>query len=159
MGLSRNGGGVVAACQPAITELTDEQKAERAAEVNQRLDTVWEELQRPEFDRLAPFFILAPEATAVNNGRYDEWSPASDSTTRATLAEWQDQVLTISETRTDVLSPGVVYTMRVGTDSITYISGEATPTRQWAWTLVWVRRDGEWKVLHAHGSHPSPLNP
>lgn len=148
----------LAACQPATNEMTEEQKAEIAAEVNLRLDMLWDELKRPDFDRLAPFFILGPEATAVNNGRFNEWSPAGDSITRATLAEWEDQVLTISETRTAVLSPDVVYTMRVGTDSITYTSGEATPTRPWAWTLVWVSRDGEWKVLHSHGSHPSPLN-
>jgi hypothetical protein len=33
------------------------------------------------------------------------------------------------------------------------------PTRPWAATYVWTRSDGEWKVLHGHGSHPSPLHP
>jgi hypothetical protein len=148
----------LAACQPATTELTEEQKAEIAAEVNVRLDAVWDELKQPDFDRLATFFHRTPGALSVSNGRFIEWSPARDSINRAALAEWEDQVLTISETRTVVLSPDVVYTMRVGTDSITYRSGEVIPTRPWAWTCLWVLRDGEWRIMYVHGSHPSPLN-
>ena len=149
---------VLAACQPATTELTEEQKAEIAAEVNLRSDMLWDELRQPDFDRLATFVHQTPGAFSVSNGRFTEWSPASDSITRAALAEWEDQVLWVSEARTVVLSPDVVYTMRVGTDSVTFRSGEATPTRPWAWTNLWVRRDGEWKVMYSHGSHPSPLN-
>jgi hypothetical protein len=149
---------LLAACQPAITELTEEQKAEIAAEVNLKLDALWDELRQPDFDRLLTFFHNTPGTFSVNNGDFYEWSPALDSITRAALAEWEDQVLTVSETRTVVLSPDLVYTMRVGTDSVTLKSGAATPTRPWAWTNLWVRRDGEWKVLYDHQSHPSPLN-
>ena len=148
---------VFAACQPATTELTDVQRGEIAAEVNLRLDALWDELKQPDFDRLVTFFHQTPGSFSVSNGTFDEWSAASDSASRAALAEWEDQVLTVSETRTVVLSPDVVYTMRVGTDSITLRSGEATPTRPWAWTNLWVHRDGEWKVMYTHGSHPSPV--
>jgi hypothetical protein len=149
---------VLAACQPTTTELTEEQKAEIAAEVNLRSDMLWDELRQPDFDRLTTFLHQTPDAFSVSNGTFNEWSAAQASAGRATLAEWEDQVLTVSEARTVVLSPDVVYTMRVGTDSITLRSGEATPTRPWAWTNLWVRRDGEWKVMNSHGSHPSPLN-
>jgi hypothetical protein len=149
---------VLAACQPATTELTEEQKAEIAAEVTGRLDALWEELKQPDVDQLLTFTSQALGSFSVSDGVFTEWSPASDSMMRAALAEWEDQVLTVSETRTVVLSPDVVYTMRVGTDSVTLKSGEASPTRPWAWTSIWVRRDGEWRIMYGHDSHPNRLN-
>ena len=149
---------VLAACQPATTEMTEEQEAEIAAEVTGRLDALWEELKQPDVDRLLTFTSQMPESFGVSDGVFSEWSPARDSMMRAALGEWEDQVLTVSETRTVVLSPDVVYTMRVGTDSVTLKSGEASPTRPWAWTSIWVRRDGEWREMYGHDSHPTRLN-
>jgi hypothetical protein len=103
---------VLAACQTATTELTEVQRGEIAAEVTMRLDQLWDELKQPDFDRLVTFFHSEPGSFSVSNGRFTEWSPGLDSINRATIEQWEDQVLTISETRTVVLSPDVVYTMR-----------------------------------------------
>ena len=149
---------VLAACQSGTTELTEEQKAEIAAEVTGRLDALWEELKQPDVDQLLTFTSQTPGSFSVSDGVFTEWSPARDSMMRAALAEWEDQVLTVSETRTVVLSPDIVYTMRVGTDSVTLKSGEASPTRPWAWTGIWVRRDGEWRIMYGHDSHPNRSN-
>jgi len=138
--------------------MTEEQEAEIAAEVTGRLDALWEELKQPDVDQLLTFTSQMPESFGVSDGVFSEWSPAGDSMMRAALGEWEDQVLTVSETRTVVLSPDVVYTMRVGTDSVTLKSGEASPTRPWAWTSIWVRRDGEWRMMYGHDSHPTRLN-
>ena len=149
---------VLAACQPATTELTEEQKAEIAAEVALRLDQLWDELRQPDYDRLNTFFHQEPDVLGLSNGTFIEGSAAMDRLYRPVIAQWADQVLTVSATRTLVLSPDIVYTLRVGTDSITMRSGEATPTRPWAFSAVWMRSNGEWKVHSSHGSHPSPLD-
>ncbi len=149
---------VLAACQPTTTELTEEQKAEIAAEVTMRLDAFWNDLEQPNLDRWLTYMHESPDILSVSNGSFVEGYASVDSLYRPAVANWEGQVLTESATRVVVLSQDFVYTMRVGTDSVTLTSGEGSPTRPWAVTNVWVRRDGEWRILLGHGSHPSPVN-
>ena len=78
---------------------------------------------------------------------------AVESAFRPLIDTWERQILTVSDTKTLVLSPDLVYTMRVGTDAMILKSGETTPTQLWAMSFVWVRRDGEWRTLVSHQSH------
>ena len=149
---------VITACSFADSEMTDYQKAEIAAEVELRLDQLWDVLRNPDADLLLSFFHESEELISVHDGAavlgyatFEQGRPIVD--------EWENQVVTVSETRTVVLSRDIAYTLRVGTDSLTFRSGDAVPTRPWAVTYVWIRSDGEWKILLGHGSHPSPLNP
>jgi hypothetical protein len=147
---------VLAACEPAITELTDDERAEIAAEVESRLDQLWDALRNPNADLILSFFCESPDLLEVHDGGFISGYATFDSLAGPVIGEWENQVITVSETRSVVLSRDVVHTMRVGTDSMTYKTGEAVPTRPWAVTYVWVRSDGEWKILLGHGSHPSP---
>ena len=153
---------VLAACQPATTELTEEQKAEIAAEVNLRLDTFWDVLRNPDYDQILEFFHESPDNISARRGTATYGfvvGSAMDSISRATVDTWESQELTISETNTVVLSHDAVYTLRVGTDAITLTSGETGPTRPWAASYIWVRRNGEWRILLSHSSHGDPVNP
>ena len=56
---------VLAACQPATTELTDQQKAEIAAEVELRHDQYWDAWRVVDRDRGMSFFRNSPEWISV----------------------------------------------------------------------------------------------
>ena len=150
---------VLAACQPATSELTEEQKAEIVAEVELKLDQLWDALRDPDSEQIMAFFLDSTDFLSVHDGRFISGYATADSLFRPAIDEMEEQVVTVSETHSLVLSADVVYTMRVGTDSTTYKSGEATATRPWAVTYVWVRSDGEWKILLGHGSHSSLTDP
>ena len=144
---------VLAACQPATTELTEERKAAIVAEVELRLDQLWDALRYPDSEQILAFFLDSTDFLSVHDGRFVSGYATADSLFRPAINEMEEQVVTVSDTRSLVLSEDVVYTLRVGTDSTTYKSGEATATRPWAVTYVWVRNDGEWEILLGHGSH------
>ena len=59
---------VLAACQPADTELTEVQTAEIAAEVNLRMDQLWDVLRQPDWDRMAEFFDQSPDMVMGSDG-------------------------------------------------------------------------------------------
>jgi hypothetical protein len=67
----------------------------------------------------------------------------------------QRQDNTRVEWRTIVLAPNVAYTIRINDVVQVDIAGNTGPDVRYAETLVWVKRDGQWKVLIGHGSTSS----
>ncbi|NIN49579.1 MAG: hypothetical protein GTN62_05645 [Gemmatimonadales bacterium] len=55
-----------------------------------------------------------------------------------------------------VLAPDVVCVTQLGTVSVTDTAGVTGPEIAFAYTAIWVRRNGEWKVLLGHESIPAP---
>ncbi len=146
---------VLAACQPATTELTVQRRGEIAAEVTMRLDGLWDALRLADYDQILDYMHQSPDFLMSSNGTFMSGFATLDSVFGPLIENWESQVLTVSETRTVVLSADVVYTMRVGTDAVTLKSGETGRTRPWVVTYVWERRDGVWRVLLSHQSHPT----
>lgn len=149
----------LAACQPATTEFTDEQKAEIAAEVDLLHNQLWDALRSPDFDRISQFWHHTPDVIFAADGAAIFGYATIDSVFRPVVANWASQELVETEYHTVVLSPDVVYTMWVGTDAVTLSSGETNPATPVIDTFVWTRRNGEWKVLLAHESHGASENP
>lgn len=54
-----------------------------------------------------------------------------------------------------VLAPGAALLTAEGTTSVTLVDGR-TFTSRFAVSLVFVHRDGQWKLLHGHYSLPNP---
>ena len=71
---------------------------------------------------------------------------------RTTYALLQKQSNEIIEKRTRVLSPDVVLVSAVSEGTYTDKSGFTSPPVGLASTAVFVRRDGEWRVIHYHQS-------
>jgi hypothetical protein len=149
---------VLVGCQPATTELTVEQKAEIAAEVSLRLNSFWDALKDADFDRIAVFIHQSPDLLMAADGAAFYGFATLESVYRPVVGSWASQELTVSNTNTVVLSPDVVYTMRVGTDAVTDTSGATGPTRPLIDTLVWGRHEGEWKIMFFHESHGAPTD-
>ena len=144
----------LAACQPATTELTEEQKAEIAEEVNAIHGEFWDAWRAADYDRGVSYFdsanlVFAYEGTVFGFATFDEmWRPE--------FANIASQSITIGDSRTTVLAPDVVCIMDAATYTMTDTLGVTSPEGGFAFTGVWVHRGGEWKLHLVHESMPTP---
>ena len=146
----------LAACQPATTELTEEQKAAIAAEVNAIHAENGQAWADADFDRAMSYFQNSQDMMFALEGglmrgwdaMYNALAPYFEGVTR--------QEMTVAETHTVVLARDAVSIMAQGTSAYVYESGEVGPESPFALTLVYVLRDGEWKVALGHESLPTP---
>ena len=145
---------VVTACQPANTELTDEQEAEIAEEVLAAFleaEAAWE-TENADPDMVMSRFVNSSESVWAGSGilirGYDDQFEVSRSAYASRAkADWSSTDRHIS-----VLATDVVYMMDVGKVVFTDTAGVTTPESNYAYTYIWVQKNGEWKILAAHGS-------
>ena len=149
---------LAAACQapppePPPPEMTE---AEIAAEVELVLDDWWATWSAADdFDGFMTFFADDPEVLWINDAEPFFGRAGIDAAFRPGYENMQGQENTPIEWRTIVIAPDVVYTVRINHIVQTDIAGNATFDHRFAETIVWVKRDGEWKVLVGHGSSPN----
>ncbi len=139
------------ACQPATTELTEEQKAAIADTVSQLADTFFEDFRALDFDRMmAPYGseVVWAENGALGTNRdslVTAWSGLIAAIQEVTSGDW-------GEVHVKVLGPdAAVFTATfdwAGVDS----SG-AQVGNPGVWTTVWLRTDEGWKIVHGHESY------
>jgi hypothetical protein len=145
----------VTACQPATTELTEEQKAAIAAEVDSVVSQWWAAWNAMHFDHGMSFFEDARETAWAGDGQLHYSVAGIDGHYRPLFTGLQRQDVTPISSRTIVLGPDVVYTIRNVNVGHVDTAGIAQPEFPYAETIIWVKQNGEWKVLLGHGSTPS----
>jgi hypothetical protein len=144
---------VLAACQPATTELTEEQKVEIAAEMNLVLDTFWDVWREADFDQGVQYWENSPDNMFVtSNARILHGYDEIDQTYRPGFASISSQVLNVEETHINVLKRDVVCTILRGTGASTDTTGVTGPAQPFAYTYLWVRTDAGWKISSTHVS-------
>jgi uncharacterized protein (TIGR02246 family) len=144
------------ACQSATTELTDEQKAEIADEVNGIHAENTQAWKDADFDRGMSYLqnsqdmIFAFEGGLMHgwDTMYNAWAPLFEGVAR--------QEMTFAETHTVVLARDAVCIMAQGTFAYVDEAGGVGPESPFALMMVYVHRDGEWKVALGHESVPTP---
>ena len=145
---------VLAACQPATTELTEDEKAAIADEVLAAFteaEAAWE-TENADPEAVMSRFVNSSESVWAGSGvlihGYDDQFEVSRSAYASrTKADW-----TSTDRHIGVLAPDVVYMMDVGKVVFTDTAGATTPESDYAYTYIWVLMNGEWKILAAHGS-------
>jgi len=152
----------LAACRTATTELTEEQKAEIAAQVNALQAEYNAAAEAADFDGEMSHWTQSSETGWATTGRAF-WDPeelaaavADARTGWGTIARVE---FTRMEARTYVLAPNVVYVMQRCAAIATDTAGVVTPEEEWVYTRVWTLQDGEWKIQFAHGSSPVDQTP
>ena len=143
---------VLAACQPATTELTEEQKVEIAAEVDSVANDWWAAWAAADFDRGMSFIDAGSEAAWSGDEGTLYTRAEMDRTWRPTFTQLERQDLTFTDSRTVVLAPDIVCTIRAVTGIATDTTGTTRPEISSIETLVWVKRNGEWRALIGHES-------
>ena len=146
----------LAGCQAATTELTDEQKAEIAAEVNAINTEFWGAWRQGDFDRGMSYYYNSPDLALAYEGVVDYGYAEIEAKYRPGMANVASQDIAITSSETTVLAPDVVCTMDAGTYAVTDTNGVTGPQSAFAVTLIWVLRGGEWKIHIGHESMPSP---
>jgi hypothetical protein len=145
---------VLAACQPATTELTEEQKAEIAAEVN-ALQAEWDTVYVAHlYDRARSLWTNSPETgwAASGNARWDADMVGTGDGFRDFWNAIASVEFTRNEKRTYVLAPNVAYVMQRLATILTDTAGVVYPEAQMAYTYVWTKQDGEWRIQFGHSS-------
>ena len=142
------------ACQPATMELTEEEKAEIADEVNALHAEFWDAWRATDFDRGMSYFYDSPDLAFAENGVLNYGYADMDAKYRPMFTSVASQEITMTDSRTTVLAPDVVCIMEAGTYTVTDTAGVTGPEQSFAYTWIWIRRDGEWKVHIGHQSSP-----
>ncbi len=140
------------ACQPAMTGLTEEQKAEIAAEVDSVASDWWASWAAVEYDRGMSFIDTGPEASWTGDEGTLYTVAEMDKAWRPWATELQHQDLTFTDSRTVVLTPEIALTIRAVTGVATDTTGNTRPEISSIETMVWVKRNGDWKILLGHES-------
>jgi hypothetical protein len=139
-----------AACQPATMELTEERKAEIAAEFRQFRMDLYASNERLDIEQtlnsIAEDVALIVQGTRL---RYDDFATAA----RGGFGSLQSLSVDVQDMQIDVLGEDVVVNTDVVVDVVTDTTG-TTVEQTHLHTEVWVKRDGRWVMTHGHKSNP-----
>jgi uncharacterized protein (TIGR02246 family) len=147
---------LLAACQPATSELTDQQKAALADSVSSLHAEMWQPWLAADIDQGMSYFLNSPDLGWAWDGEVRYGYDNIDAWFRPIMAGVTSQEFTVADRRTVVLARDVVCVMEHGTITATDTAGVTGPAMPFALTTIWVRQDGEWKVNLAHESTPAP---
>ncbi len=131
-------------------EMTAAEIALAKAEVDARTNAWWDAWQAFDWERGLSFMEDSPETTWTGAGETvysvaemrEVWPPM--------MAGFARQDLDFTNSRTVVLAPDIVWTLREGNYVLTDTSGAVVGQGQFNETAVWVKREGEWRVLLGH---------
>ena len=147
---------VLAACQPATTELTEEQRNEIAAEVELLHGQFWDAWRVIDGRGMIYYYNSPDFAFGVDGQLVHGWAALNDIVQSSNVVT---QEFTFNESLTTVLATDVVCVMEQGTYTETFDTGETGPETAFAFTAIWVRQGDEWKVHLGHASMPAPETP
>jgi uncharacterized protein (TIGR02246 family) len=146
---------MAAGCRAGPPDFTEAEKAAVVQTVTSLTKDFVTAASRADLDATFRFFSSDADAAVLNLGtRYTR--QAIIELYRPIYASLRGQEIDIGQPVVAVLSPEAAVLSTQGRFTATYRSG-AQVSSQFAWTLVWVRRNGQWSVLHAHQSFPEPL--
>ena len=148
---------VFVACQPASIELTDNQKGEIAAEVELLHGQMWAAWNETDLDRAMSYYRNSPDIVWADDGELMKgWTTINDMVQSLTI---ESQAVTFNESKTTVLALDVVHVVDQGTYVVTSTDGATGPETTFATSILWVLRNGEWKLDFIHVSRLTPETP
>lgn len=150
---------VFAACQPATTELTDEMKAEIAAEVELIHAQMWDAWREVDVEKGMSYFYNSPTLTIAGEGELTTGFDTLRDIVHPSHAHMASQRITITESQTTVFALNVVSIVDKLTNVVTDTLGVTGTEAAYANSVIWVRQDGEWKIHFVHQSSPNTDRP
>ena len=140
----------LAACQPAETEFTEEQRAAVADEVRQLADGFFEDFRTLDFDgAMAPWasrIVWAEKGVLSSNADSltTAWRGVFASVERVTSGDWGDVEIAVLGPNAAVFTASFDWT---GVDT-----AGANVGASGVWTTVWERTAEGWKIVQGHES-------
>lgn len=146
---------MVVACQPRTMELTEQRKAAITAEVNAVNTEFWDVWRAADWDRGMSFYFDSPDFVWAAGGAVFFGKTTLEGY-KSGFANVASQTFAFRDSRTIVMAPDAVSVTGTGTWAQTDTAGVTGPRREFAWTGIWILRDGEWKLHLAHLSYLVP---
>jgi ketosteroid isomerase-like protein len=144
----------LAACQPATTELTEEQKAEIAEELTRLYAESVSPINQLDAEGWLSYFQDSEDLTfAANGGFFKSYSAFAD-TVRAHWAPLASGEIDWGNLNIQVLAPNVAVVTSVFNYAGTDTTG-GTVSVSGTWTAVWVEQDGDWKTVNVAETFPA----
>jgi len=141
---------LVVACRPAPMELTEAQEAAIADSVTAVHNDMWRHWLAEDLDSVMPYFLNSSEVGWGFPGGMEYGYENLTALFRSMLDGTASQDYTAAERRVDVLSRDAVCVRESGPYSVTTTAGETIELADFAMTTIWVRRNGEWKIIHGN---------
>lgn len=146
---------VAAACQPRMVELTEQRKADIAAEINTANTGYWDAWTDADWDRGMAYYLDSPDFVWAAGGAIVYGKQVLENY-RSRFANVARQAFILPDPRIIVMAPDAAAVTGTGTWAQTDTAGVRGPARPFAWTAIWVLRDGAWKIQLVHMSYPVP---
>lgn len=144
---------VLASCQGGTPTVPDAALTAMKAEVDAAAAAWWDAWAAVDYERGMAFFQDGAEATWTGDeGSLYRVAQMDSAWAGVWGAGWAKQQIDFTDSRTIILAPDVAYTIRHYDATVTDTAGNVLPTTSAVETLVWVKRDGDWKVLLGHES-------
>jgi ketosteroid isomerase-like protein len=141
------------ACQPASTELTEGQRAAIKDTIEQVMSEIADAARALDADRIRAVYAESP--VSVINGVIIEDFDARFELTRQFLRSLRSLEGSFRNVHLEVLASDAVVVTR--NDDLSWIDTTGTAGElHTAWTGVFRRIDGEWRVIFSHESWPAP---
>jgi len=141
---------LVTACQPATTELTEEQKAAVEEEVRQLQADLGDAWRTLDFDQFRPFF--ADDLRWAISPRPFLTMEDIEPGLRAYVSGISETTLEDEDSFVRVLGPDAAVVGWTSHETVVDVDGVSSSVGTTG-TFVWARVDGVWKVVHGH-QHP-----
>ncbi len=140
------------ACAPAGRPLAEVQRAAIADTVRRLTREVAEGAGQVSVERAFARFERGTEFAFANNGTASFAPDSVLAQFRRVYRPLRRQDIDLSAWKVTVLGPDAAVVTTHGSYTYTDSTGVTSSPRLLAWTLVWARRDGQWRVLHSHQS-------
>ena len=142
---------LLAACQPATTELTESQRIALADTVRQLTDRVLD--LTGDADAWMDLFASGPEFRYVQNGAILSHDDLADEMA-AYVAACKEQSWAWDDVHVVVLDPDAAVVTATYHGAVTDTSGQRFTFDRAVATYVYARRGGAWKIVQAHEYFP-----
>ncbi len=132
--------------------LSEAEKAKIRSEIATEVQKIVAAANAVDIDRTMASASSSPDYRAVDNGTVYLSRDAFLAVFRDGFSRLRSQDIRLIDQHTSVLAPDLaVYTGR-GTFTVTDKAGATSPVTPFAWTLLWRRESGVWKLLNVHQS-------
>jgi len=131
------------------TFLSEEDKNAVVSEIHQFMDSVEAVMESPQPDKYFNYFLLTDELAVATLGQLVTSPLAMRDTINKHMGMMEKQSIKTTAEKIYVINKEAAVLSAAKVTDITFKNG-AQISMPYAWTLLIVKKDGKWKIAHAH---------
>ena len=145
---------IAATSWPVTAQLTEAEKTAIRDEVSALQAEFWNAWREGDFERAVSHYWDSPDLTISIDGTVEHGYAEIVAKARPGYAYVASMDITITGSETMALATDVACTMVSGKSTATLKDGATVPMPDFAFTAIWMRGDGGWKIHVMHESFP-----